>query len=90
MKRNLFTIKQKGENYEKWIFNISILIVGLIVIGCIFRAIIGSLEMFPTEEQMEKIRLVYLIMATIFSIIDIVLIGVRVKIGKEKKYLIEY
>ena len=46
--------------------------------------------MFPTEEQMEKIRLVYLIMATIFSIIDIVLIGVRVKIGKEKKYLIEY
>ena len=65
---------------KKWICNILILIITLIVIGCIILAIKGSSEMFPTEEQMEKARLVYSMLTAIFLIIDIVLISVRIKI----------
>ena len=68
---------------KKWICNILILIITLIVIGCITLAIIGSLEMFPTEEQMEKARLVYSMLTVIFLIIDIMLISVRIKIHKK-------
>ena len=65
---------------KKWICNILILIITLIVIGCVTLAIKGSSEMFPTEEQMEKARLVYSMLTAIFLIIDIVLISVRIKI----------
>ncbi len=68
---------------KKWIFNILILIITLIVIVCITLAITGSLEMFPTEEQMEKARLVYSMLTVIFLIIDIMLISVRIKIHKK-------
>lgn len=68
---------------KKWICNILILIITLIVIGCIILAIKGSSEMFPTEEQMEKARLVYSMLTAIFLIIDIVLISVRIKIHKK-------
>ena len=68
---------------KKWICNILILIITLIVIGCITLAIKGSSEMFPTEEQMEKARLVYSMLTVIFLIIDIVLISVRIKIHKK-------
>ena len=68
---------------SKWISNISILIITLIVIWCIFHVIIGSLEMFPTEEQIGKIRLVYSILTAIFLILDIVIISVRVKLKKK-------
>lgn len=68
---------------KKWICNILILIITLIVIGCIILAIKGSSEMFPTEEQMEKARLVYSMLTVIFLIIDIVLISVRIKIHKK-------
>lgn len=68
---------------KKWIFNILILIITLIVIGCITLAIKGSSEMFPTEEQMEKARLAYSMLTVIFFIIDIVVISVRIKLEKE-------
>ena len=68
---------------KKWICNILILIITLIVIVCITLAIKGSSEMFPTEEQMEKARLVYSMLTAIFLIIDIVLISVRIKIHKK-------
>ena len=68
---------------KKWIFNILILIITLIVIVCITFAITGSLEMFPTKEQIGKARLVYSMLTAIFLIIDIVLISVRIKIHKK-------
>ena len=68
---------------KKWICNILILIITLIVIVCITLAITGSLEMFPTKEQIGKARLVYSMLTVIFLIIDIVLISVRIKIHKK-------
>lgn len=68
---------------KKKIFNILILIISLIIIWCIYRVTTGSFEMFPTEEQIEKVRLVYSILTAIFLIIDLALISVRVKLGKK-------
>lgn len=68
---------------KKWICNFSIFIITLIIIWCIFCIITGSLEMFPTEEQIVKVRLVYSLFAAIFLILDIVLVIERLKLGKK-------
>ena len=67
---------------KKWIVNIMIIITFIITIGCIVGIYRGSLEMFPTEEQIAKVRLVYSIFTTIFFIIDIVIIVLRLKLVK--------
>ena len=59
-------------------FSIFILVISLITILCVFCVIIGSLEMFPNEEQIGKVRLVYSILTIFFLIIDVVLISIRI------------
>ncbi len=51
----------------------------------LYMLINGSLEMFPTEEQMEKIRIIGWLLAVIGTILEAVSVTVLCKINKRNK-----
>ena len=62
---------------KKRFLNILIIFVSIFLLISIIWFFTGSSEMYPTEEQEEKIRIVSLLLGTICLIIDTVLIRIR-------------
>lgn len=54
---------------KKWVLTIGIGIVAVILLGAILYFLNGSLEMMPTEEQIEKGR----IAAAVVIVIDLII-----------------
>ena len=59
--------------------DILIIVLALIVIGSALVFKNGSLEMYPTEEQIEKARIVATVVGIISIFLEIFLIRLRVK-----------
>ena len=64
---------------KKWILNILIAIVSLILLISIVSYFNGSLEMYPTEEQIKKVRIISVVIGIISLISDMFLIRLRLK-----------
>ena len=64
---------------KKRILNILIAIISLILLISIVSYFNGSLEMYPTEEQIEKVRIVPVVIGIISLISDMFLIKLRLK-----------
>ena len=64
---------------KKLILNILILFISLILLISIIYYFNGSLEMYPTEEQIEKVKIVSAVIGIISLISDIFLIKLRLK-----------
>ena len=69
----------RGALMKKWILNILIIIVSLILLISIVSYFNGSLEMYPTEEQIEKVRIISVVIGIISLISDMFLIRLRLK-----------
>ena len=64
---------------KKWFLHILIVFVSLILLVSIISYFNGSLEMYPTEEQIEKVRIVSVVIGITSLISDIFLIKLRLK-----------
>ena len=64
---------------KKVVLNILIVVFALLVIGSVFAFINGSLEMYPTEEQIEKSRIAAAAFGIITLSVEVFLIRLRVK-----------
>ena len=64
---------------KKLVLNILIVFVSLILLISIIYYFNGSLEMYPTEEQIEKVKIVSAVIGIISLISDIFLIKLRLK-----------
>ena len=62
---------------KKWILNVLIIFISIIILISIFYFFNGSLEMYPTEEQKEKVKIVSSIIGSICLIVDIILIRLK-------------
>ena len=72
-------ILYRGALMKKWILNILIAFISLILLISIVSYFNGSLEMYPTDEQLEKVRIVSVVIGIISLISDIFLIKLRLK-----------
>lgn len=69
----------------KWLLNITILVVFIMILLNFMYLFNGSFEEFPTEEQEEKISIVTSIIGIFLFIIEVILVGLRILIGKLTK-----
>lgn len=69
---------------KKVICNILLVIVSMIAVSALFYFVNGSLEMYPTEEQQEKVRFASMAVFLICLIMDAGLIFLKVKFGGKK------
>lgn len=63
--------------YVKMILNIAIALVTVIALTGVFFYFNGSLEMYPTEEQIEKVKIASAVITLVSLAIDVCLIWVR-------------
>ena len=70
---------------KKTILNILICVVLLFLIFFVSYFFNGSLEMYPTEEQQEKVRLITGLLSILLAIIEMVLVLLRFRIAKQTK-----
>ena len=70
---------------KKTILNILICVVLLFLIFFVSYFFNGSLEMYPTEEQQEKVRLITGLLSILLAIIEMVLVLLRFRIAKQSK-----
>ena len=61
------------------ILNTGIIISSFIILISVFCFFYGSFEMFPTSEQIEKVKIASFVVGLISLIIDIVLLRLRIK-----------
>ena len=66
---------------KKFILNIIILIINIVMIAEIISFSRGSMEMYPTMEQLEKVRITSLIVIIICLVIDVILFKIKRKIS---------
>ena len=62
---------------KKILLNIVIYINNFIILLSIFYLFNGSMEMYPTIEQLEKVRITFLIVIIICLVIDAVLFKIK-------------
>jgi len=70
---------------KKFILNIIILIINIIMIAEIISFFGGSLEMYPTTEQLEKVRITAFVVIIICLVIDVVLFKIKRKLNLKVK-----
>ena len=70
---------------KKILLNIVIYINNFIILLSIFYLFNGSMEMYPTIEQLEKVRLISLIVVIICLVIDVVLFKIKRKLNLKVK-----
>lgn len=70
---------------KKILLNIVIYINNFIILLSIFYLFNGSMEMYPTIEQLEKVRIISLIVVIIFLVIDVVLFKIKRKLNLKVK-----
>lgn len=66
---------------KKILLNIFIYITNFILLISIFYLFNGSMEMYPTIEQLEKVRITFLIVIIICLVTDVVLFKIKRKIS---------
>lgn len=67
---------------KRILLNISIIIVALFIYTSYMYFINGSLEMYPTPEQEEKVKIFTSTCIVLFTGLEIVLICLRIKMKK--------
>ena len=70
---------------KKILLNIVIYITNFIILISIFYLFNGSMEMYPTIEQLEKVRITSLIVIIICLVIDVVLFKIKRKLNLKVK-----
>ena len=70
---------------KKILLNIVIYINNFIILLSIFYLFNGSMEMYPTIEQLEKVRITSLIVIIICLVIDAVLFKIKRKLNLKVK-----
>lgn len=70
---------------KKILLNIVIYINNFIILLSIFYLFNGSMEMYPTIEQLEKVRIISLIVVIICLVIDVVLFKIKKKLNLKVK-----
>ena len=70
---------------KKILLNIVIYINNFIILLSIFYLFNGSMEMYPTIEQLEKVRIISLIVVIICLVIDVVLFKIKRKFNLKVK-----
>ena len=70
---------------KKILLNIVIYINNFIILLSIFYLFNGSMEMYPTIEQLEKVRIIALIVVIICLVIDVVLFKIKRKLNLKVK-----
>ena len=70
---------------KKIILNTLICIVFVVLVAFVLYYYNGSLEMYPTEEQYGKARIVTGLFSLLLAIFDVYLVLLRIKIAKQLK-----
>lgn len=70
---------------KKILLNIVNYINNFIILLSIFYLFNGSMEMYPTIEQLEKVRIISLIVVIICLVIDVVLFKIKRKLNLKVK-----
>ena len=70
---------------KKILLNIVIYITNFIILISMFYLFNGSMEMYPTIEQLEKVRITSLIVLIICLVIDAVLFKIKRKLNLKVK-----
>lgn len=70
---------------KKNLLNIVIYITNFIILISMFYLFNGSMEMYPTIEQLEKVRITSLIVIIICLVIDAVLFKIKRKLNLKVK-----
>ena len=70
---------------KKNLLNIVIYITNFIILISMFYLFNGSMEMYPTIEQLEKVRITSLIVIIICLVIDVVLFKIKRKLNLKVK-----
>lgn len=70
---------------KKILLNIVIYITNFIILISMFYLFNGSMEMYPTIEQLEKVRITSLIVIIICLIIDAILFKIKRKLNLKVK-----
>ena len=66
---------------NKWIFSILFMLFTAIFLISMFFFFNGSLEMYPTDEQKDKIKIVSSLIGGICLIVDVILIRLKTTRG---------
>jgi hypothetical protein len=69
----------------KWTLNILITVILVIIFLDILLYCNGSLELYPTEEQSEKLHVVTISAGLLLTAIELLLIFIRIKTTKDSK-----
>ena len=70
---------------KKAILNILICIVFVFLVVFVLYYFNGSLEMYPTEEQHEKVRIVAGLFSVLLVIFEVSLVSLRIMAAKQAK-----
>ena len=70
---------------KKILLNIVIYITNFIILISMFYLFNGSMEMYPTIEQLEKVRITSLIVIIICLVTDVVLFKIKRKLNLKVK-----
>ena len=70
---------------KKILLNIVIYITNFIILISMFYLFNGSMEMYPTIEQLEKVRITSLIVIIICLVIDAILFKIKRKLNLKVK-----
>lgn len=70
---------------KKILLNIVICITNFIILLSIFYLFNGSMEMYPTIEQLEKVKITSLVVIIICLVIDVVLFKIKRKFNLKVK-----
>lgn len=73
-------------NVTRLIIDISLIIFFICFVFSLVYFFNGSLEMFPSEEQYEKVKIFNLVMSIIFAVIEIVLVALRMKLKRKQNW----
>jgi len=70
---------------KKILLNIVIYITNFIILISMFYLFNGSMEMYPTIEQLEKVRITSLVVIIICLVIDVILFKIKRKLNLKVK-----
>ena len=70
---------------KKFILNIIIFIISIVMIAKIISFFSGSMEMYPTIEQLEKVRITSFVVIIICLVIDVILFKIKRKLNLKVK-----
>ena len=70
---------------KKVVQNILICIIFVLIVISVLYYFNGSLEMYPTEEQHEKVRIVAGTLSILFVALEVILVRKRIRTAKQPK-----